>query len=100
MEKVQLQELTAKGMVFDRFAVAYGKIREKTNVEETEKILFRLASGYGFGLISGTFAIVNVLSDMTGPGTIGIFGHSQDFFIASGLKKTFFSLRSNDVSLV
>jgi len=64
LEKVQLQELTAKGMVFDRFAVAY-------------------ASGYGFGLISGTFAIVNVLSDMTGPGTIGIFGHSQDFFIAS-----------------
>jgi len=64
LEKVQMQELTDKGMVFDRFAVAY-------------------ASGYGFGLISGTFAIVNVLSDMTGPGTIGIFGHSQDFFIAT-----------------
>jgi len=64
LEKVQMQELTAKGMVFDRFAVAY-------------------ASGYGFGLISGTFAIVNVLSDMIGPGTIGIFGHSQDFFIAT-----------------
>ena len=25
LAKVQLQELTAKGMVFDRFAVAYGK---------------------------------------------------------------------------
>ncbi|CAF0849748.1 unnamed protein product [Adineta ricciae] len=64
LQKVQMQELTAKGMVFDRFAVAY-------------------AAGYGFGLISGTFAIVNVLSDMIGPGTIGIFGHSQDFFIAT-----------------
>jgi len=64
LQKVQMQELTEKGMVFDRFAVAY-------------------ASGYGFGLISGTFAIVNVLSDMTGPGTMGIFGHSQDFFIAT-----------------
>ncbi|CAF2575758.1 unnamed protein product [Rotaria sp. Silwood2] len=64
LQKVQMQELTDKGMVFDRFAVAY-------------------ASGYGFGLISGTFAIVNVLSDMIGPGTIGIFGHSQDFFIAT-----------------
>ncbi|CAF2080473.1 unnamed protein product [Rotaria magnacalcarata] len=64
LQKAQMQELTAKGMVFDRFAVAY-------------------ASGYGFGLISGTFAIVNVLSDMTGPGTIGIFGHSPDFFIAT-----------------
>ena len=46
--------------------------------------LFIKASGYGFGIISGTFAIVNVLSDMTGPGTIGILGHSQDFFIATG----------------
>jgi len=64
LQKVQMEELMNKGMVFDRFAVAY-------------------ASGYGFGLISGTFAIVNVLSDMTGPGTIGIFGHSQDFFIAT-----------------
>jgi len=61
LQKVQMQELTNKGMVFERFAVAY-------------------ASGYGFGVISGTFAIVNVLSDMIGPGTIGIFGHSQDFF--------------------
>jgi hypothetical protein len=25
LEKVQMQELTAKGMVFDRFAVAYGR---------------------------------------------------------------------------
>ncbi|CAF1349633.1 unnamed protein product [Rotaria sp. Silwood1] len=64
LQKVQMQELTDKGMVFDRFAVAY-------------------ASGYGFGLISGTFAIVNVLSDMIGPATIGIFGHSQNFFIAT-----------------
>jgi hypothetical protein len=24
LQKVQMQELTAKGMVFDRFAVAYG----------------------------------------------------------------------------
>ncbi|CAF3562279.1 unnamed protein product [Rotaria socialis] len=64
LQTVQMQELTAKGMTFDRFAVAY-------------------AAGYGFGFISGTFSIVNVLSDMTGPGTIGIFGHSQDFFIAT-----------------
>jgi hypothetical protein len=48
------------------------------------------AAGYGYGLISGTFAIVNVLSDMSGPGTIGIFGHSQDFFIATGYLKSYF----------
>lgn len=49
-----------------------------------ESISLPSAAGYGFGLISGTFAIVNVLSDMIGPGTIGIFGHSQDFFLATG----------------
>ncbi|CAF0829237.1 unnamed protein product [Didymodactylos carnosus] len=64
LQSVRLQELAEKGMIFDRFAVAY-------------------ASGYGYGLISGAFAIVNVLSDMAGPGTIGISGHSQDFFLAT-----------------
>ncbi|CAF1371959.1 unnamed protein product, partial [Didymodactylos carnosus] len=64
LQSVRLQELAAKGMIFDRLAVAY-------------------ASGYGYGLISGAFAIVNVLSDMAGPGTIGISGHSQGFFTAT-----------------
>ena len=70
-------------MVFDRFAVAYGIMNF---VLFLTKFLYCLceASGYGFGLISGTFAIINVLSDMVGPGTIGIFGHSHDFFIATG----------------
>lgn len=52
-------------------------------MSQIEVLLFQ-AAGYGFGLISGTFAIVNVLSDMSGPGTIGIYGHSPDFFIATG----------------
>ena len=41
-------------------------------------------SGLGFGILSGAFSIVNVLADMAGPGTIGIFGDSQYFFLASG----------------
>ena len=44
-----------------------------------------LVSGLGFGIISGAFAFVNVLSDMTGPGTLGINGQTQIFFIASSL---------------
>ena len=78
-----MQELTEKGMVFDRFSVAYGK---KNGWRRGQlKFLVFSAAGFGFGLISGTFAIVNVLSDMIGPGTMGIFGHSQDFFLATGL---------------
>ena len=41
-------------------------------------------SGLGFGIISGAFSLVNVLADMSGPGTIGIHGDSQYFFLASG----------------
>ncbi len=29
LQKVQMQELTEKGMVFDRFAVAYGKEKKE-----------------------------------------------------------------------
>ena len=42
-------------------------------------------SGLGFGIMSGAFSIVNVLADMSGPGTIGILGDSKYFFIASGI---------------
>jgi len=41
-------------------------------------------SGFGFGVISGAFSLVNVLADMTGPGTVGIMGQSTHFFITSG----------------
>lgn len=40
-------------------------------------------SGLGFGIISGAFSIVNVLGDMTGPGTVGIYGDSQAFFLVT-----------------
>lgn len=39
--------------------------------------------GFGFGVISGAFSLVNVLADMTGPGTVGIMGQSSHFFITS-----------------
>lgn len=41
-------------------------------------------SGFGFGVISGAFSLVNVLGDMTGPGTVGLYGDSQMFFLVSG----------------
>ena len=41
-------------------------------------------AGLGFGVMSGMFSLINVLADMTGPGTIGIYGDSNKFFITSG----------------
>ena len=34
-------------------------------------------------MISGAFSLVNVLGDMSGPGTLGIKGDSQAFYIVS-----------------
>lgn len=51
----------------------------------SNKHLLAYVSGFGFGAISGAFSLINVLADMTGPGTIGIYGHSDMFFITSAL---------------
>jgi len=41
-------------------------------------------SGLGFGFMSGAFSVVNILSDSLGPGTVGIHGDPQHYFISSG----------------
>lgn len=41
------------------------------------------ASGLGYGIVSGAFATVNIFRDLGGPGTVGIAGDSQYFFIIS-----------------
>lgn len=40
-------------------------------------------SGLGFGFMSGAFSVANILSDSLGPGTVGIHGDSQHYFISS-----------------
>ncbi|XP_030044108.1 gamma-secretase subunit APH-1B [Microcaecilia unicolor] len=40
-------------------------------------------SGLGFGIMSGVFSLVNILSDSLGPGTVGIHGDSPQYFLAS-----------------
>ncbi|MBN3310851.1 APH1B secretase, partial [Amia calva] len=40
-------------------------------------------AGLGFGIMSGAFSMINTLSDSLGPGTVGIHGESQYFFITS-----------------
>ena len=42
-------------------------------------------SGLGYGIISGLFAMVNVLADITGPGSVGLKDDvPQNFLIVSG----------------
>lgn len=41
-------------------------------------------AGLGYGIISGLFAMVNVLADITGPGSMGLHGDPQNFLIVSG----------------
>uniref|UniRef100_A0A671KT01 Gamma-secretase subunit APH-1 n=1 Tax=Sinocyclocheilus anshuiensis TaxID=1608454 RepID=A0A671KT01_9TELE len=42
-------------------------------------------AGLGFGIMSGAFSMINILSDSLGPGTVGIFGDSQYYFIITAL---------------
>ncbi|XP_009881446.1 PREDICTED: gamma-secretase subunit Aph-1b-like, partial [Charadrius vociferus] len=37
----------------------------------------------GFGLMSGAFSMINLLADALGPGTVGIHGDSQLYFLTS-----------------
>lgn len=48
--------------------------------------------GLGFGMISGIFSLVNVLSDSLGPGTIGLRGGSDMFFFVSAFHTLCFIL--------
>uniref|UniRef100_A0A3P9PZV3 Gamma-secretase subunit APH-1 n=1 Tax=Poecilia reticulata TaxID=8081 RepID=A0A3P9PZV3_POERE len=44
---------------------------------------FVSVSGLGFGFMSGAFSVVNILADSVGPGTVGIHGDSQHYFLSS-----------------
>lgn len=45
--------------------------------------VFAYVCGLGFGVMSGAFALVNVLADAIGPGTMGLRSGSESFFIIS-----------------
>lgn len=61
-----------------------------TNVE----LLFHriLVSGLGFGLVNSAFALMNVLADSIGPGTVGLRGDSTYFLVVSSLSALAFIL--------
>lgn len=45
--------------------------------------IFAYVCGLGFGLMSGAFALVNVLADAIGPGTMGLRQGTEYFFVIS-----------------
>lgn len=51
-------------------------------ISENKHIL-AYVSGLGFGIMSGAFALVNVLADTIGPATMGLKSGSEMFFITS-----------------
>ncbi|XP_072349053.1 gamma-secretase subunit Aph-1b-like isoform X1 [Scyliorhinus torazame] len=81
---VLLQELIRFG---------YYKLLKKANEgllsitqEEVVPISIRqlaYVSGLGFGIMSGAFSAVNILTDSLGPGTVGIHGDSSVYFLLS-----------------
>ena len=51
-----------------------------------------IVSGIGFGVMSGAFSIINILADATGPGTVGLNGGSNYFFLCASLTTLAFIL--------
>ena len=55
---------------------------DSARVTENKHIL-AYVSGLGFGIISGLFALVNILADAVGPATMGLNSGSDMFFLTS-----------------
>ena len=54
--------------------------------------VFAYVCGLGFGLMSGAFALVNVLADAMGPGTMGLHQGNEYFFLISAASTLCFIL--------
>ncbi|XP_055684513.1 gamma-secretase subunit Aph-1 [Lutzomyia longipalpis] len=95
---VPFRGFLAFGLVFsviyqEAFRYVIYKILRKTekglqevadNVRVTEnKHILAYVSGLGFGIISGAFAIINILADAVGPATMGLLSGSEIFFLTS-----------------
>ncbi|KAL7637718.1 UNVERIFIED_CONTAM: hypothetical protein RMT77_011327 [Armadillidium vulgare] len=79
-------------LLIQKAEVGLRKVSEG-NIEIVEnKHILAYVSGLGFGTISGVFSLVNVLADMTGPGTIGLKGDPREFFVASAFTSLAFIL--------
>uniref|UniRef100_A0A2H1W1A2 SFRICE_003471 n=1 Tax=Spodoptera frugiperda TaxID=7108 RepID=A0A2H1W1A2_SPOFR len=58
------------------------EISENHNIG-SNKLEMAYVSGLGFGTMSGAFALINVLADSVGPGTLGLHTGTEYFFVTS-----------------
>lgn len=64
-----------------------------TNTEITNnKHILAYVAGLGFGIMSGAFSLINILSDLVGPATMGLKGGSSSFCLISALLSMCFIL--------
>ncbi|KAJ0175865.1 hypothetical protein K1T71_009024 [Dendrolimus kikuchii] len=78
------QELFRYGMylLLRRTEAGLKEISENQDIG-SNKMEMAYVSGLGFGTMSGAFALVNVLADSAGPGTLGLQGGTEYFFVTS-----------------
>ncbi|KFQ26028.1 Gamma-secretase subunit APH-1A, partial [Merops nubicus] len=53
------------------------------SIQRPDGVPVLAVAGVGFGLMSGAFSMINLLADALGPGTVGIHGDSQLYFLTS-----------------
>lgn len=68
------------------------KVTENNAAIINNRHILSYVSGLGFGVMSGSFSIINVLADAVGPGTVGLHGDSTHFFITSAFSTMAFIL--------
>ncbi|KAI5633868.1 aph-1 protein domain-containing protein [Phthorimaea operculella] len=81
---VAFQELFRYGMylLLRKTEAGLKEISENHDIG-SNKLEMAYVSGLGFGTMSGAFALVNVLADSVGPGTLGLRGGTEYFFVTS-----------------
>jgi len=95
---VPLRDKTSFGLIFavlfqESFRFLLYKILRKTEkglqeVADSPQIvankhILAYVSGLGFGIISGCFALMNILADAAGPATVGLKSGTSGFLLAS-----------------
>ncbi|XP_066995300.1 gamma-secretase subunit Aph-1 isoform X2 [Anabrus simplex] len=73
-------------LIYKLLRKAESGLKKVTDAEtqiSNNKHVLAYVSGLGFGIMSGAFALVNVLADSAGPGTMGLRGGSDLFFVTS-----------------
>ncbi|XP_072939144.1 gamma-secretase subunit Aph-1 [Epargyreus clarus] len=81
---ILIQELFRYGMYhLLRKTEAGLKIISENREVNSNKLQIAYVSGLGFGTMSGAIALINVLADSVGPGTLGLNTGTEFFFVTS-----------------